>query len=525
MRNCVRPAMLSMLVSVSCTLAALAEPASTVPIPWHEKEHFAWIMSPEKVPGEVSMSPEVRAFVESVFQESHLDALPDVLANANAWGSLGPNAPAGPRRPETERPTRVERLRLPSPGQGTGRGTADDPWRGVLSAFLVGLEYESPGIEAYRNYPEPAAIRAYLEQLDYEPRCIVVPAGHYRETTLTVPPGVWLKADGKVVLEPEVPAESGASALVTLEVGAGLEGFVLDGSRIPGFQRRAIPAALSEPPEYRVTAVLAAHKASIVDNCIRNFTFQGIDAAGSRGRGGSHVVAVGNVIENIGYSGISGQSRWLIQDNEIRHCGFLRPSEAGGDDGIIVRWGIETAVVNNLVIGGRADADAAPEADWRYRGENGTAVGRHVISGQSSHRCLVAGNLSIADGATRNNIQFSDGSHENRFVGNLAIATATGGWRIQVGVGANGYGNVIEHNVSILNAQGYGFGAWGVDPDRSPPGYIRNNHAEYRRALIRRPMSWNRYEDNTGRQDHHTVLELTNPEQFGLFGRSGSHDP
>ena len=299
----------------------------------------------------------------SVLPQSHMDALPEVLSNVNAWGSLGPNAPAGPPRPKMERPTRVERLRLPSPGQGTGSGTADAPWRGVLSAFLVGLEYEPPGIEAYHNYPEPAAIRAYLEQLDYESRRIVVPAGHYRETTLTVPPGVWLKADGEVVLEPEVPAESGASALVTLEVGAALEGFVLDGSRIPGFQRRAIPAALSEPPEYRVTAVLAAHKASIVDNRIRNFTFQGIGAAGGRGRAGSHVVATGNLIENIGYSGISGQS---------------------------------------------------------------------------SHRCLVAGNLSIADGATRNNIQFSDGSHENRFVGNLAIATATGGWRIQVAVGANG---------------------------------------------------------------------------------------
>ncbi len=112
MLTSVRPAMLSMLVSIACALAAPAEPANTVPNPWHEEEYFAWIMSPQKVPGEVSMSPEVRAFVESVLQQSHMDALPEVLSNANAWGSVDPNGPAGPPRPKMERPTRVERLRF-----------------------------------------------------------------------------------------------------------------------------------------------------------------------------------------------------------------------------------------------------------------------------------------------------------------------------------------------------------------------------------------------------------------------------
>ncbi len=518
--------MLSVIWSTSFVFAFIVispvfggEDTSRVPGPWHTEEHFQWIAGPE-MSEEVSMTEETRAFIGSILEAEQMQKTLEVLSASDAWGSLGPNAPAGPGRPDIPRPEKTVRLEIPD--DAAGDGTEDEPWDGVLADFLGDYEFEDHGIKTRPSrdpsFADPEELDAYLAALDYEPILVRVPAGHYLEWELTVPPGVWLVGDGEVTISPAVP-EGERGTLIEMQIGAGLENVRLDGSNIPGFyygrgyEFETVPIRKADPdnfPPPRVHAIVAHHGTWVIDSEIRNFTNSGIRAAGTRGRHGSLVTVIGNIIENIGFSGISAQSRWLIQDNQLRHCGYLR-SGAGGDDPIIPRHGIETAIINNLVINGR---------------RRSARLGRHVISGQSSDRCLVAGNVSIADGSQRNNIQFSDGSHENRFVGNLAIATQTTNSNIQVGVGANGYANVIEYNVSLLNTQGFRPGGRDIDRARefdTFPGQIRHNYAETRHSvLIHRFNSSRRQfyndEGNTHvRRYRSPVLELTDPEEFGFF--------
>ncbi len=490
------------------------EDTSRVPGPWHTEEHLKWVAGPE-VSEEVSMTEDTRAFIGSILTAGQMEKSLEVLSATDAWGSLGPNAPAGPGRPDVPRPEKSVRLDIPDDAEGDG--SADDPWRGVLADFFEGFEFEDHEIETYGFYPDAEQLDEYLEALDYDPVMVRLPAGYYSEWALTVPPGVWLAGEGEVTVSPAVPEGEMRGTLVELQIGSGLENVRLDGSNIPGFHfgDEAVPGRLESSPDNPVHGVVMNHGAWVLECEIRNFTHSGIRAAGGRGRRGSHGAVVGNIIENIGYSGISAQSRWLIQDNQMRHCGYLRPTGAGGDDPIIPRWGIETAIINNLVINGRSEIDAM--------------LGRHVISGQSSHRCLVAGNVSIADGSQRNNIQFSDGSHKNRFVGNLTIATGRSSSGIQAGVASNGFGNIIEYNVSILNPQGFRPGAAtgfilriDLDPDDPPQGYFRYNYAEYRSNLLHRMRDTYETKDNEGSRDRRTVLELPNPEDYGFF-RSVNH--
>ena len=508
-------------MALGATLAVGGESGGEPPGAWHEEDHFHWVTGPEWRKS-VSMTDKTRAFLESMLSEEQIEKTVEVLSHDEAWGALGPNAPAGPPRPEIPRPERTIKLEMPAPGVEHGSGTADDPWRGVLADFLADYDFEPHGMKAYWEYPNQQALDDYLAGLDYGTVAVVVPGGHYREWELDVPPGVWLVGTGSVRIEPEVPedADETSGSLMTLHPGAGIYNLELNGEGIPGFffDERAVPGKLEEYPEYRVNAVNMHHRAAVVECHIRNFTMSGISAAGGRGRKGSYGLVLGSMIENMGRSGISAQSRWLIQDNQLRHCGYLRPSGTGGDDTIIPRWGVETAIINNLVINGR-DHQVGKQ-------------GRHVISGQSSHRCLVAGNVSISDGNMRNNIQFSDGSHENRFVGNLSIATGTGASNIQAGIGNNGHGSVIEYNVSLMNEQG--FRGRRKEPKkrdellvphrrnypRDPTSYFRYNYAEYRRALLHRYAHSHQVDEgNEGFRDRSSSarLTLTDPEAFGFF--------
>lgn len=503
------------------------------PGPWHELERFAHVPRPAQGE-EVSMSDEVRAFLESVLSDTRMAAVAGTLAHSDAWGSLGPGAPAGPGRPALPRPAETRTLELPEPGGGHGSGTAADPWRGVIGGYLSAYEFRahrirapfdrrSEGFPTETRWPSlDSLVQDYLDGLEYTPYHLEIPAGYYQESTVTVPPGFWLEAAGRVVIRPELVDGEVSSPLIHLGIRSGLEGFVLNADNVPSFNTEVFPCELGNnehlrvPSGERLTAVLCEHGAYVVDNHIRNFTHSGILAAGSRGREGSYVHVLGNVIENIGYSGIRTQSRWLVMDNHVRHCGYLRPSGAGGDDGIIVSYAFETAVVNNIVIGGRGDADRA--------------AARHVLSGQMPVYSLVAGNISIADGATRNNVGFSDGTHYNYFIGNLVLGTGSQeGWSIQAGFSVNGYGNTITHNAVIDNFRGFRTGSrW----DEETANLIRNNYFEYRRrgvsggGIHRSGTRGVHYveEDNDWNYSRRAKVELGAPEDFGLFVHAGDND-
>ncbi len=520
-------AFLSLIFLSSYSLfAEEARDVDTPPGPWHELERYAHITRPEKG-DEVSMSDEVRAFVDSMLSDSRMGAASKTFAHSDAWGSLGPDAPAGPERHELPRPEETRTLDLPEPGGDRGSGTADDPWRGVIGEYLSQYEFtdsrahpnrirarfdrRAEGFPTETQWPSLDSLtQDYMGELDYSPYLLEIPAGHYIESTVTVPPGFWLKADGRVVIRPELGEGGVSSPLIDLHIRSGLEGAVLNADNVPSFRTDVFPCELRDNEELRVrsgeslTAVLCGHGAYVVDNHIKNFTHSGIRGAGTRGNKGSYVHVLGNVIENIGYSGIRTQLRWLVMDNHVRHCGYLRPSGAGGDDGIIVSESFETVVVNNIIIGGRGDAERA--------------AARHVLSGQRPVYSFVAGNISIADGATRNNVGFSDGAHYNFFIGNLVLGTGSQeGWSIQAGFSLNGYGNTVEYNAVFDNSRGARTGSrW----DEETANLIRNNYFEYRRGGIHRSGSrgvhyietgnnWNRFRE--------AKAELNPPEDFGLF--------
>ncbi len=449
--------------------------------------------------GKVQMSEAVRDMLESVLSAEQMDAVINTLSAPDAWGSLGP-APTG--EPEPLSITEPDKkLRLSIPDNVSGSGTAEDPYIDVLSGFLEQFEYEPTSIEAYQSYPDMDAIEGYMGALDYEPVTVIVPPGHYRETAavqdsphrhydqrvicVDVPPGIWLKADGEVVVHPDVE-EGTRGSLINLNIKSGLIGFRLDGSSVPGFEPE---------PDTRVTGVKAAHKAVIADCHIHDFTNHGILAAGNRGRAASYVNVSNNIIETIGYSGIRGQSGWVIRDNQIRYAGLLRPTGGGGDDAIIPVWSQGGKVVNNLVI-----MERRPH-------------GRHVISGQQPEGCLVAGNISIVEGSLRNNIGFSDGAHYNRFVGNLSLGTGTSESRIQAGISINGYGNVLEYNVSIGNPRA--FRTRGREGQKE--NIIRKNYGEYTLGGIHRSSFYSE-EDNILRRISEAPAP-PDPDAFGFFSR------
>lgn len=476
------------------------------PAPWHREPLFAGLERPRAVAETLSLSVATRGLLESLLSDEQWAKTQAVLTAPDAWGSLGPHAPAGPAAPRLPRPESVVRLEIPA--DAAGSGTAADPYVDVIGAFLSRYAFAPHAIEGYRSYPDPAALDDYLAGLDYQPQTVLVPAGWYRETAtalespltrvsrrntcLEVPPGIRLEAAGPVVLQPAV-AEGESAVLVHLNIGSGLVGFTLDGSVVPGFEPR---------PATRVTAVEASHRAFVAGNHIHDFTHRGIDAAGNRGRAGAFVSVHDNIIERIGMSGISSQSRWLIQDNQIRHAGILRPTGGGGDDGIIPRWGVAGLILNNLVI-----LERRPHA-------------RHVISGQAAHDHLIAGNISIAVGPTRNNIGLSDGSHRNRLIGNLALTTGDAtSTASQAGISVNGYGTIIQHNVSLGSIRAFR----PLGREGRPLPLVSDNYAEYSK-----PRHWSSAADFHRAGGHFEArdneiraqaapLPDPEPEKFGFF--------
>ncbi len=467
---------------------------------------------------EVKMSEQTAAFLETVLVEpERVKIMKETLSADGAWGSLGPGPTGEPEPLPVRAPEREIELMIPE--DAVGSGTEDDPYVDVISAYLQNFEYEPVSIEAYKRYPDEAQmqdIEAYIDALPYKLKTVIVPAGYYKETVKTsysphrhfdketigldVPPGIWLRGEGEVVLEPVIP--KGISAhLVNLNIRAGLENFVLDGSSVPGFEPE---------PETRLTGIVAAHGAVVAGNHIHDFTHHGIGAAGGRGRAGSDVIVSDNIIENIGRSGISAQSRWIIRDNRIRYAGVLRPDGGGGDDGIIPRWGVGGKIVNNLVI-----LERRPHA-------------RHVISGQGSRDCLVAGNISIAIGPMRNNIGFSDGSHRNRFIGNVVLGVGDDyrGGHTLCAVSVNGYGTQVRHNFSV----GHPRGIRTSGREGEELCIIADNYTEYMYDHIFRSSHY-KAENNVSRQSGEVVARRHyNPplpaiedermeSEFGFFAR------
>lgn len=454
----------------------------------------------------LQMSERTREFLEDLLGDERMAKLNETLAVPEAWGSLGPHVDGGPAPLPVDPPERAMDLTIPDDAPGSG--TADDPYVDVISVFLdAQFEYEPVSIEAYYSHPEPGEVEEYISSLGYEPTVVRVPAGHYRETPRTqerpyrqqdqqfvgvdVPPGVWLVAEGEVVVEPGVEKGT-ASTLMNLNIRAGLVDFTLDGGTVP-----------FEPnPDTRVHGVATAHEAVIAGNRIRDFTGRGITAVGSRGREGSDAVVVDNIIENIGYSGISTQSRWLVRDNQVRYAGVLRPTGGNGDDAIIPRWGVENEIVNNLLV-------------MEHRPH-----GRHSISGQATHDNLFAGNISIVDGPLRNNVGLSDGSHRNRLIGNAILNVREwymGGQQL-VGIAVNGYGNELRHNFIV----GHPIGVNIQGREGEALSIVADNYIEY----VRQSILWqysNNYtmKRNEVKQSGHRHPDLA----FGSPLSAGPRDP
>ncbi len=412
------------------------------------------------------MSEPVRSMLTSILDAERMAAMRETLSAPDAWGSLGPHASGAAAELPVSAPEREIELTIPDDAEGSG--TADDPCLDVIGAFLEQFAFPAVSIEAYQGYPAEGTVDAYMERLSYAPTIVRLPAGHYRETVrvldsphrhydtrrvaVNVPPGIWLKGagedEGDVVIQPVIEPET-SGMLINLNIRAALLNITLDGSTVPGFEPR---------PATRVTAIVAAHEALIAGNTIRAFTGSGIRAASSRGRAGSGVMVLDNIIETIGFTGIRAQSRWLIRDNQIAYAGLLRPTGGGGDDGICPAWGVEGQIINNLVL-----LERKPH-------------GRHAISGQASHDYLVAGNLSIAEGPLRNNIGFSDGSHRNRFIGNVALGTgeAYSGGRTLTGISVSGHGTEVRHNFIVGHPRGIRVRG---RPDEAP-NMVTHNYAE-----------------------------------------------
>ncbi len=455
---------------------------------------------------QLQMSEQTRSFLDSILDANQRQALQRTLTAADTWGSLGPHPTGGPEPLPVDPPEQRLDLSIADDAQGTG--TAEDPYVNVISNFLARFDYDPIAIEAYQSYPDQNQIDRYMTSLAYAPKRLVIPPGHYRETmktqdsphrhyeqrivALDVPPGIWLEGDGQVVIEPDVD-EGTVGTLVNLNIHAALVNVVLDGSGIPGFEPR---------PQTRINGVKAAHHAVIADNHIHRFTHRGITAAGNRGRAGSNVIVSNNLIEDIGYSGISSQSRWIVRDNQIRYAGALR-AHGGADDGIIPRHGIEGKIVNNLVV-------LAPRPN-----------ARHVISGQVAHDVLVAGNITIAQGSVRNNIGFSDGSHRNRILANVILGMGESDSAIQAAVSMNGYGNVITNNFAAGNPRA--FRATGQQDQ--PLNRIAENYAEYVASAIHRSRYYEAADNDmrqtgTRRGDRFiSPLPIVELERFGYFQR------
>ena len=484
---------------------------------WRQAERFSNVEGPmrERVDGlELSMTSETRAYLTEMLGAERMQKIEEVMSPMDAWGSLGPHAPSGPEPFDALFAKPSESVRLEIPEDAAGSGTADDPYVDVIRDFLKQYDFRHHKIEAYYGtnrkggYPDREDIAAYIQSLDYEPVRVILPAGHYHESlkhhdspltrqsefraAINVPPGIWLEAEeqGKTVIQPTIDPEGERErgSLLHLHPRSGLIGCVLDGSTEPGF----------EPDERYISAITAHHEAVIAGNEIRRFTTHGIHAAGSRGRAGAYVIVYDNRIEWVGGSGVSSQSRWIIQDNRIRYAGVLRSGGGGGDDGIVPRYANGGLILNNLVI-----LSKRPH-------------GRHAISGHVADNVLVAGNVSVVESledgtGVRNNIFFSDGSNHNWFVGNLAVATGAPASPAIQSFGVNGYGNVVEYNASINNPQGFRV----MGRKGEALCWLRHNYSEHRRNGIHRSSHYEAHDN-----EMHRAREPVNapkPEEYGFF--------
>lgn len=473
----------------------------------------------EAPPEAPKMSAPVRAMLTSILDAERMDALRQTLSAPDAWGSLGPHPSGAPAELPVPPPEREIELTIPD--DAAGSGTADDPYLDVIGAFLERFAYPAVSIEAYQGVPAEGTVDAYMERLSYAPVIVRLPSGYYHETVrihdsphrhyetqrvaVDVPPGIWLKGEdeGDVVIQPVIDPET-SGILFNLNIRSALLNVTLDGSTVPGFEPR---------PATRVTAIVAAHEALIAGNTLRAFTGSGIRAASSRGRAGSGVMVLDNLIETIGFSGIRAQSRWLIRDNQIAYAGLLRPTGGGGDDGICPAWGVDGKILNNLVL-----LERKPH-------------GRHAISGQASHDYLVAGNLSITEGPLRNNIGFSDGSHRNRFIGNVALGTgeAYSGGRTLTGISVSGHGTEVRHNFIVGHPRGIRVRG---RPDEAP-NMVTHNYAESIVTHIYRSRNY-QAEHNTFKRSGRRLAprRFASPlpavtaeslrKDFGLFERSST---
>lgn len=448
---------------------------------------------------EVAMQPGVRALLRDLLDDGRWQALQEtLLAGDQPWGTLGPAPDGRPEPLPLSAPEKTLRLEIPADARGSGKPW--DPYVNVIGEFLARFEFAPHDIPAtprtHRNprrgdrpmldpEAQQRAVEQYLATLDYAPVTVIVPAGHYRETAidrpdnvaLVVPPGVWLRGEGTVVIEPEVQRGDDevlevrpvdfypvrqvvSSVLVRLNPASGLVNLTLDGSRSDDFVPWPVAPYEGPMPATRVTAVEAAHQSVIADCHLRRFTHGGIIG----GRDSWGTIVVNNVIERIGHSGISTGAQWLVRDNRIRLAGIYRTGRHNdGDDGIIIRNSELSTIANNLVVQKRAPGS------------------RHLFSGQCMDFNLYAGNIGIVEGESRKIFGFSDGSNHNRIIYNVSLSTG-GVYESRdplvknfTGFLINGQGNRMQHNFTIGAPWAY----CAIGRHGAPPNLVTGNYGEY----------------------------------------------
>ncbi len=418
---------------------------------------------------EVLMSDEVEGLLGELLNEERMETLHETLGS-RGWGSLGPMPTGAPEPLGVEAPERVIELEIPQDAEGSG--TPEDPY--VISDFLNQFQFEPhdiPNTPRPRRHPDRGMAplldssrmerqtQNYIGGLDYDPTTIVIPAGHYLEssrgsednTAVVVPPSVWLVSEGEVVIEPEVERGDGevveerevdvyqvrktvSNTFFKLNPRSGLVNLTLDGRRTDDFEPGPLAPFEGPMPATRVTAVQAAPQSVIADCHLIGFTHQGIGG----GRATWQTTLINNVIEQIGHSGVSAGSEWLIRDNRIRQAGLYRAGRHNdGDDGIIIRHGEKTQVINNLIVQKRDPGS------------------RHLFSGQCCDFNLYAGNIGIVEHESRNIYGIDDGSHFNRLIGNVALSTG-GEYESDdplvknfIGFWILGVGNLVDRNFAI----------------------------------------------------------------------------
>lgn len=331
----------------------------------------------------VAMGHETRELLRKYVEPELLPGIADALAAVDQ-NTLGPQPATGETRERLRGPAEEVPLTI---GDGVeGRGTREAPYRGAIAAFLDSTEADGP-------------VR------------VVVPAGHYEESGVEVPDGVWLEGRPGAVIQ-AAPDGADRGHLLRMGEGSGLVGMELDGST----------------SARRVDGVwIASGVAVIHDNYFHHLVGVGVRDRAPRYEA-EGVLVFGNTMERLGHSGIRMGSGWVAESNVFRDTGIYRMGGMGwGGDAIIpMARRKDSRIANNLIFHsrrldpfdvfdlGRTDADPGAVRN----------AARHGLATQKSERITMRGNLIVMEGSVRFAVALADHSNHNAVLGNVMLQLA-----------------------------------------------------------------------------------------------------